>query len=127
MAEHHKKALAGSLMTLLIASFILYEFRARQPTALEWISLGIGIVLSIPACRSLRRFLHAHPNADQPPASKMHYALPIAVVGGPLLSFILKLVIGVDLTRLVALAIGASLCIFFVYITVQVGQQQASK
>jgi hypothetical protein len=107
-------------MALLIFPGIL-----RQPLTLgEWISLGSGMLLSIPMCLYIQRFLHPRAEEIAHIASPPKWAVVIGIVGGPILGMVSRIMLGEDLTDILALAGGISVFILFVFMAIQVWRQR---
>ena len=97
--------------------FILYEFRNRAPTPVEWHSMAIGIPLGLLACIGLRRLWkpsYFFDPASRPPDTKGGGA-GWAAIGAVLLSVFSRSVLGVAGSRLAALAVGIAFTICIVY------------
>lgn len=117
----------SSILSLGIAVF----FTAGLVNALlgpisraEWISMAIGVFLGFLAC------LHLHltwdpvnlrpKNPHQEPASLTGRALPLTIVGGSLVSFLITTWLGENLAEMVVTALGIGLIIFLYYLGIRV-------
>ncbi|NOK62789.1 MAG: hypothetical protein GFH27_549305n211 [Chloroflexi bacterium AL-W] len=116
----------SSMLSLGIAVFFtvgLVNAFSGPISRAEWISMTIGVFLGFLAC------LHTHltwdpvnlrpKNPNQEPASLTSRALPLTIVGGSLVSFLIMTWLGAHLAEMVVTALGIGLIIVCYYFAVR--------
>ena len=117
----------SSMLSLGIAVFFtvgLVNALLGPISRAEWISMTIGVFLGFLAC------LHTHltwdpvnlrpKNPNQEPASFTDRALPLTIVGGSLMSFLMVTWFGDHVAEMVAAVLGTGSIIFFYYSAIRV-------
>ncbi|NJO82092.1 MAG: hypothetical protein HC828_04345 [Blastochloris sp.] len=117
----------GSILNLgfaLFFTFGLVNGVSWPPSRVEWLSMIAGVILGMFACLYMHMTwdpVNLRPkNPNQEPASLTSRALPLTIVGGSLMSFLMGTLLGEPLAEMVATVLGIGLIIFLYYLAIRV-------